>query len=155
MVLLFVNRLLFPQSMPWSSMMVMEIDYSLNIMMDERRPNKLNSSNYYKRKQRIYKPSLKVFSSLWFLERNDWLTYFSAEILVLENEVIVFKSGSDCRFYVVGSGEEVSFLRLTILPALLIVNSVEWVNLICGIRVNLWLDWHIDEGSSGEENNVR
>lgn len=77
-------------------------------MMDERRPNKLNSSNYYKRKQRTYKPSLKVFSSLWFLERNDWLTYFLAEILVLDNEVIVFKSGSDCRFYVVGSGEEVS-----------------------------------------------
>ncbi len=35
---------------------------------------------------------------------------FLAEILVLDNEVIVFKSGSDCRFYVVGSGEEVSFL---------------------------------------------
>jgi hypothetical protein len=37
-------------------------------------------------------------------------SFLLAEVLLLEHEVIVYKSGSDCRFYVVGSDDEVGLL---------------------------------------------
>ena len=40
-----------------------------------------------------------------------------AEVLLLEPEVIVFKSGSDCRFYIVGPGEENELVLLSVLDA--------------------------------------
>lgn len=36
-----------------------------------------------------------------------------AEVLLLENEVIVFKSGSDVKFFVVGSSDEVTLLLVS------------------------------------------
>lgn len=33
---------------------------------------------------------------------------WAAEVLLLDSEIIVFKSGSDCKFYVSGPSEEVS-----------------------------------------------
>lgn len=46
-----------------------------------------------------------------------WLLSYTAEVLLLENEVIVFKSGSDCKFYVCGTNDENELILLSVLEA--------------------------------------
>lgn len=37
----------------------------------------------------------------------------TAEVLLLENEVAVFRSGTECKFYIAGPVEEVNQLQIT------------------------------------------
>mmetsp|Transcript_9156 Transcript_9156/g.9905 ORF Transcript_9156/g.9905 Transcript_9156/m.9905 type:complete len:192 (+) Transcript_9156:108-683(+) len=76
-----------------------------------------------------------------------------AEILVLDNEVIVFKSGSDCRFYVVGSGEENELILSAVLESIfdsigtLMKGQVEKRTMLDNLElVLLTIDETIDHG---------
>ena len=44
--------------------------------------------------------------------------FWAAEVILLGDEVIVFKSGSDCKFYASGAAEENELVLLSVLEAI-------------------------------------
>jgi hypothetical protein len=40
---------------------------------------------------------------------------FLAEVLLLDNEIVVFRSGNDCKFFISGSIEEVTAINMILI----------------------------------------
>jgi coatomer subunit zeta len=60
---------------------------------------------------------LSVFITIITLLLSLTMAKYTAEVILLDQEVIVFKSGSDCKFYVSGSNDENELVLLSVLEA--------------------------------------
>ncbi len=99
-------------------MIVKVIDSSQNILTEDQNLSKKNTNHSYKRRQSPCRQRMKVFTN-FCLVNWSYNHFFSsiAEVLLLETEVIVFKSGSDCKFYVCGTSDENELILLSVLEA--------------------------------------
>jgi hypothetical protein len=84
--------------------------------MAAKRPNRMPLRPRYTRKQRQFPLNLKVRSDpeiagplpKLFITSAIVSLVFTAEVLLMDHEVIVFKSGIECKFFISGPVEEVS-----------------------------------------------
>lgn len=104
-----VCRCWFPWLRASLSTIAKEDDYLQSTTMVERKLNRLTSRRSCRRRQNRWRRRMKVNQIPSHHRDTNLITYFStAEVLLLDNDIVVFKAGVDCKFFVVGSSEEVS-----------------------------------------------